>query len=445
MLNAAIRNVGTGSEILMEDGIETINVKIKEEESNYGLRIAIPDLLEEEMLQLPSLQQKKESFHLEDEDELFTARCIDMLLVTETAVGYSVELELYESEYGYYTDWLWWDDIVLLYGCKIFVDDDLYCNGAFDEFCGTIVLEPEGNSVKRTEMKPELDLAEYNKAFNKLVKLDPRRYRQVKIRNFRDKIERLQGEIRREEILMERDKLMAELGIDIDEDTWLLFVNRESGGVEDVRYIYNWHMKGYYHGTREKMENVLKLRAKKNRGVNDELADCYESLLADFEQNIDAKLAAQEKAREEFEERMNSQKAEERQELLRKCTLEPAVDNTYYVGAVIDDVLYMNEYYVAETETSDKILITFSASRQESWSPDIDCLEYFLKSVDPSMNIKGMSKTDFFKLLNSDAPEAAELIDKDIPMIYDNPDKYIERLTALGLEVTEETIDDYVQ
>lgn len=307
MLNAAIRNVGIGREIMSEDDIETINAKIKDEVSNYGIIIAIPDLLEEEMLQIPALQQKRESFQLAEDDELFSDRCIDMRYVTEKGLEYAVEFELYESDYGYYADWLWWDDIVLLYGCRIFVDDDLFRNGDFNQFCGTIVLEPDGETVKRTEIKPDLDLIGYNRTFNELVKLDPHRYRRVKINNYQDKIERLKAEIRREEILMECDQLMAELGIDIDGDTWLSFVSRESEGADVVKRFYDYHMCGVYHGTRESMETVLQLRAKKNRGVNDELADCYESLLADFEQIIDAKLAEKAKAQEWFESFIDDQ------------------------------------------------------------------------------------------------------------------------------------------
>lgn len=437
MLNAAIRNVGTSNLIVPEDNIETINLKVKETDSKFGLRIAIPDLLTDDMLQIPNVQQKKESFQLKESIECFHARCIDIIEVSKTATGYAIEFELYEPECGYYVDWIMWGDLPFLYECKIFVDNELYEAGRYERFCGTTVYELNGNS----EFRPKLDLEGFNYEFNELVKLAPKRYRPLKIKDFQNKIDKLKGEIRREEILMERDQLMTELGIDINEDKWLRFVTRESGSIADVRDIYNWYMKGDYYDTRESMETVLKLRAKKNRGSNDELADCYDALLADFEQVIESKLADRARADETFEKEQESRLAEERKEFLRKCAQETADGNTYYVGAVIDDVEYMNQYTVIKTTASDKIIISFWSTRQEPWGPELDCSESFQKSVEPASYLDGISKTEFFNLLNSDAPEGTELIDKDVPMVYDDPDKYIERLIAIGLKITDPELE----
>ena len=285
MLNAAICNVGTGNVIVDGDDLETINHKIKESDGHYGLRIAFPDLLDEACMQDEELLLKKRNFHIreEDEDYAYTARCIDLEGVKESQDGYVVEFSHYEDECGTYIDWLSWGDIARIYDCRIYMDDDEYRNGSFIRFCGTSVYTAQNGAVVQNRIEPELDLEKYNDAFEELIKMNPERYRPLKIHYFQDKINRLQNEVTREEARIERDELMKDKGIDINASKWEAFAISDKYGVDAVKETYNSTLKYLYKSDiliwLLEMEPILELRAEKWEGVNNELHECYLSLL----------------------------------------------------------------------------------------------------------------------------------------------------------------------
>lgn len=283
MLNAAICNVGTGNVIVDGDDLETINHKIKEADGHYGLRIAFPDLLDEVCMQDEQLLKKKQDFVFPDDEDAFTARCIDIVGVTKNKEGYAVEFHYYMGEWSYYVDWLYWDDVARVYDCQIFTDDDEYRNNSFIGYCGTRVYTAKNGAVVETHIKPELDLEEYNDAFEELIKLYPERYRPLKIRYFQDKINRMQNEITREEARIERDELMKNKGLFIDSSKWEEFAISDKHGAEVVKRTYKWYLT--YHCMSHElvwidaMKPILQLRAEKWEGINDELHECYSSLL----------------------------------------------------------------------------------------------------------------------------------------------------------------------
>ncbi len=227
--------------IVDRDDLETINHKIKEADGHYDLRIAFPDLLDEACMQDEQLLKQKKEFRIPEEDEeyVYTARCIDLDAVRESKDGYVVEFSHYEDEYGTYGDWLSWEDIARIYDCRVFMDDDEYRNGSFIRFCGTFVYSANNGELVKTRIEPELDLEEYNDAFGELIKLYPERYRPLKIRYFQDKINRMQNEIAREEARIERDELMKNKGIDIDASKWEAFAISDKHGVDAVKKTYN--------------------------------------------------------------------------------------------------------------------------------------------------------------------------------------------------------------
>lgn len=282
MLNAAICNVGTGNVIVEGDDLETINEKITDNKHD-SLRIALPDLLEEVCMQDEQLLIKLRDFPLLDDEETVADRSIDIVKVTECKEGFAVKFCYHLGEWSDYVDWLDWDDIARVYDSQIFIDDDEFLNGSFMDFCETTIYTSKNGSVVKTNIRPELDLEKYNDTFEELIKLYPERYRPLKIRHFQDKINCLQNEITREEARIERDELMKSNDIDIDASKWEAFAISDKNGVESVKETYNRYLNNLCKSEvlvwLEEMEPILQLRAEKWKGVNDELHECYLSLL----------------------------------------------------------------------------------------------------------------------------------------------------------------------
>lgn len=226
MLNAAIRNVGTGNEIVVGDDIEVINRKIKEQDGKFNLRIALPDLLEETVLQENWAQEKQAEFasrdtqeECEDEeyydDEMSTnERMIDIEGVYEEGDRYRAEFILYECENcSYYADWLDWKEIARIYDCTVFVDNDLYADGSFYKYCSTTVFRKENESITETRIEPNLNIDEYASCLKRLSNMYPARYRERIIRSMEAQIRDLQHEVARERIKIIRETLDENNGL----------------------------------------------------------------------------------------------------------------------------------------------------------------------------------------------------------------------------------------
>ena len=196
MLNAVIRTLGNGNVITDDDDLETINNMLKADDGR-GFRIAIPDLLDEQCMEDVRLREKKAAFEKKMEEK----RMIDILGVFDEGEKYRVELEMYECEgCAYYSDWLDWGDISRIYGCRVLVDNDLYRNGNFNKFCGTIVYTPKGDSIEETRIEPKLDLDGYFLEFNKLTNISEERYHERMIRCLESKIRELQYKVANERV-----------------------------------------------------------------------------------------------------------------------------------------------------------------------------------------------------------------------------------------------------
>ena len=199
-------------------------------DKTIGRGIALPDLLDEECMKDPVLQEKKRHFDelgfkrfmlerrkkeltekdLEDKDylayledtigeEYSNRRMFEFISASETDAGFAIEFKLLEIENEpVYEDWLDWGDIARAYECTVFEDVELFRNGDFEDFCGTTVYEPEDGTVKETRIAPEHKLEDYAHEFNRLIDLNPERYRPLKIRLFETWICRMKNEVERE-------------------------------------------------------------------------------------------------------------------------------------------------------------------------------------------------------------------------------------------------------
>lgn len=323
ILNAAIRNAGTGNVIVEGDDIDTIKKKIKAENGKDCLIIALHDLLDEEGMNDAALKGKrlayekeKESEHWSEDDPDETSEGITLVDVEENGDGYVAVFELWEIECGgFFSDWLEWEDIVLFYGCNALVDEDFNYNFSYWEFSQTTVMTAENGTVKKTEIKPKLDVDEYFSEFEKLIKISPIHYRDLKIREMENLCDRLLDEIKSEKIERERDVLIAERGIQINNWLWHSFAGEEEG-VEGIKSMYKYHL--YHIVTRkvkrgpsaEDLETVLRLRREKWESENNnDLAACYAELLAalpkDLENNAEAFIKQYEKEEKEAKNKID--------------------------------------------------------------------------------------------------------------------------------------------
>lgn len=240
MLNAAIRNVGTGNVIKENDDKEIMNDKLKGEDGKRCLCVAVLDLMDEECLKDKVIQEKKAtfeermkyyqdvrdgkvSFESQEEEErtcfeaddyldnMYDGRIIDIIGVFMNSNGSAeVEMEFYAGEeLSYYksSDWVGWDDVCRLYGCQVVIDDDEYLNEGFHKFCGTTIYEMEDGSVKKTRVEPKLDIQDYIRTMDALVKMDSGRYQGRKIKDMEVKIAELQAELSNEKLLVALENL----------------------------------------------------------------------------------------------------------------------------------------------------------------------------------------------------------------------------------------------
>jgi len=231
MLNAAIRNVGTGNEIAGSDDIEVINRKIKEQDGKYNLRIALPDLLEETVLQEDWAKEKQAAFASRDnrvkcddeeyyeeyyEDDFSTSvRMIDIEGVYDEGGRFRAEFLLYECENSsYYADWLGWGDIARVYDCTVFVDNDLYNNGSFERYCSTMVFRKEDGVIRETRIEPNLNIDGYVFSLKRLSDMYPARYRERIIRSMEALIRDLQYEVASERNKIGCEKFNEDNGYD---------------------------------------------------------------------------------------------------------------------------------------------------------------------------------------------------------------------------------------
>lgn len=279
VLNAAIRNVGIGELIAESDDPKTISSKLTDAEGK-GIGIGISDLLAPEFLKDELLVQKKTQFEQDCEDEMYdeaiTGRAIEFVKVEASGDDYTAKFSLYEFEDSYYADYADWDDIARLYKCRIFLDTESYWNGQFDRFEQAVILDPGSDGVKATVLKSGKTEEEYDSFYEQLVALCPERYLPAQKQYFKEKADK-----------QEYKDLTEKQGIAINHKMWQRFTSWEGdNSAETLRKVFEVAINETIHNresiTQEDFATVLRLRAEKWQGVNDEFAACYASLLTEL-------------------------------------------------------------------------------------------------------------------------------------------------------------------
>jgi hypothetical protein len=309
MLNEAIRQEGTGDLIVEGDDIETINRKLTGKDGKPGMMVAYAELLDQKSLDddailkekwLAAVEKHNQKLASEEYSEDEYESSVELFKVEEyDAASYEVKFSEYLSEWAYdyeCIDWAGWEDIARVYKCRIFVDDLYYRNGVFMRFDCATIYEPDGEEHRFGSGSTR---EEYDEFMDKLVDLYPERYTPIRERYLEEKeAEKMRG-LKEEEDEKERQHLEEELHIKLNQTAWSRFASDEEDGVKAIRRVYDgllWDMRNYRFGVvgsyfipEEEILNVLKVRAEKWKGVNDELAGCYEELIRSFNEYCDTK------------------------------------------------------------------------------------------------------------------------------------------------------------
>lgn len=203
MLNAALCNVESKNVITESDDLDVINHKLMADDGIGGIVIGIPDLLAAEFLEDKLLQEQKQKYEADSHDDEceYSGRSIEVVRVENSESGYTAMFLMDEYEDYRYCDWVNWSDIARLYDCRVIVDVDAFRNDGWYEFCGTTIYEVTDGSVKETHIVPRMEDEEYFEAFDKLCKLNPKRYKQKQIDDLEAKVSALQEKITREKLL----------------------------------------------------------------------------------------------------------------------------------------------------------------------------------------------------------------------------------------------------
>jgi len=241
MMNAVIRNAGSGKVIAEGDNIETINLKLGEFIGKGGKDIGKGDLLDESCMHDEVVQEKKNKFEnrkksckncpfdcpnakrdadftalkeLEgideeeyyskmeeycpwdepydadnnDPDDLEPDRYLEVVRVEDGPKDcYTVKFSWYLYEcYGpnEYLDWL---DIARLYNCIIFIDDNYYRSGSFIRFESATIIEEVNGLWKETRLESGSTDEEYDTFIETLAERYPERYRPIRDQYLQEK------------------------------------------------------------------------------------------------------------------------------------------------------------------------------------------------------------------------------------------------------------------
>ena len=162
--------------------------------------INLSDLLDEECLKDSLLLEKRQAYDAENKS-LDTEKTVKLTDVSEGGADSTVHLQL--GEEAVY-EWISLEDISRIYGVRIF--EDLYDTVApFEQFLYTTIIEPDGKTTKKTLIEPRHSLNQYEESFERLIGLDPERYREITIEAMEGLMDRI-----RYNIAEERVKLVVE-------------------------------------------------------------------------------------------------------------------------------------------------------------------------------------------------------------------------------------------
>jgi len=189
------------------------------------VNVNLSDLLDEECWKDSQVLEKKRAADAKDEND-DNEKMINLVKVSEKGADSTICFQL--SEESYYYEWLSWEDISRLYGVRVF--EDVYDTFSIVQFQNTTVIEPDGDTTKRTDISPYHSLSKYEESLDSLIELDPERYREVKIGALEDLIELIQYDLDKERVKLVVERAKANNGS--------VFIP------EDVTYISRYDFQG---------------------------------------------------------------------------------------------------------------------------------------------------------------------------------------------------------
>lgn len=185
----------------------------------------LSDLLDEECWKDSLVLEKQRAF-LANEEDAYDEKMFELAEVSGKGTDSTVLIR--PSEEAYYYEWLSWEDISRLYGVRVF--EDVYDAGSIVQFQNTTVIEPDGDTTKKTVIEPHHSISKYEESFDKLIELDPERYREVIIGALEDLISRIQYDLDKERVKLVVERAKANNGS--------VFIP------EDVTYISRYDFQG---------------------------------------------------------------------------------------------------------------------------------------------------------------------------------------------------------
>ena len=105
----------------------------------------LSDLLDEECWKDSLVLEKQRAF-LANEEDAYDEKMFELAEVSGNGTDSTVLIR--PSEEAYYYEWLSWEDISRLYGVRVF--EDVYDAGSIVQFQNTTVIEPDGDTTKKT-------------------------------------------------------------------------------------------------------------------------------------------------------------------------------------------------------------------------------------------------------------------------------------------------------
>jgi hypothetical protein len=151
---------------------------------------------------------EKQRAFLANEEDAYDEKMFELAEVSGRGTDSTVLIR--PSEEAYYYEWLSWEDISRLYGVRVF--EDVYDAFSIVQFQNTTVIEPDGDTIKRTDISPYHSLSKYEESLDSLIELDPERYREVKIGALEDLIRRIQYDLDKERVKLVVERAKANNG-----------------------------------------------------------------------------------------------------------------------------------------------------------------------------------------------------------------------------------------
>ena len=169
--------------------------------------INLSDFLDEECMKDSLLLEKRQAYEAEQKSD-DTEKTCRLIKVSEMGQDSTIHLQL-DEEADY--EWISLEDISRIYDVRVI--EDIYDTvDPFEQFLSTTIIEPDGETTKKTHVEPHHSLNQYEQSFEKLIKLDPERYREIKIEAMEGLMEFIRYTIQEERVKLVVERAKANNG-----------------------------------------------------------------------------------------------------------------------------------------------------------------------------------------------------------------------------------------